>query len=119
MANFFISDLHIGHANVIRFDQRPFANLSEMHEATGIALDGGRFFTVVPDYEYINSQKSGKDVCFRAYSADTLDFTLYEFISKKHPEMEAKSSERRLMECVPMFFSIQEKQAFLEYASDN
>lgn len=33
MANFFISDLHIGHANVIRFDQRPFANLSEMHEA--------------------------------------------------------------------------------------
>ena len=33
MANFFISDLHIGHANVIRFDQRPFADLSEMHEA--------------------------------------------------------------------------------------
>lgn len=32
MANFYISDLHIGHANVIRFDNRPFKDLSEMHE---------------------------------------------------------------------------------------
>lgn len=29
--NYYISDLHIGHANVIRFDKRPFANLNEMH----------------------------------------------------------------------------------------
>ena len=33
MANFYIADLHIGHANVLRFDNRPFADLSEMHEA--------------------------------------------------------------------------------------
>ena len=32
MANFYISDLHIGHANVIKFDNRPFKDLSEMHE---------------------------------------------------------------------------------------
>ena len=32
MKNFYISDLHFGHANVIRFDNRPFANLEEMHE---------------------------------------------------------------------------------------
>ena len=29
--NYYISDLHIGHANVIRFDKRPFADLNEMH----------------------------------------------------------------------------------------
>ena len=32
MSNFYISDLHIGHANVIKFDNRPFKDLSEMHE---------------------------------------------------------------------------------------
>jgi calcineurin-like phosphoesterase family protein len=28
---FFISDLHVGHANVIKFDGRPFINTNEMH----------------------------------------------------------------------------------------
>ena len=29
--NYYISDLHIGHENVIRFDQRPFASVDEMN----------------------------------------------------------------------------------------
>lgn len=29
---FFISDLHIGHQNVIRFDGRPFGSVDEMHK---------------------------------------------------------------------------------------
>ena len=28
--NYYISDLHFGHSNVIRFDKRPFANVDEM-----------------------------------------------------------------------------------------
>lgn len=31
--NYYISDLHIGHANIVRFDNRPFADLNEMHRA--------------------------------------------------------------------------------------
>lgn len=30
MANYYIADLHLGHANVIRFDNRPFENIEEM-----------------------------------------------------------------------------------------
>ena len=30
MANFYISDLHIGHENILRFDNRPFADVNEM-----------------------------------------------------------------------------------------
>ncbi len=31
--NYYISDLHIGHANAIRFDNRPFADITEMNNA--------------------------------------------------------------------------------------
>lgn len=31
MANYYISDLHIGHANILRFDSRPFADVEEMY----------------------------------------------------------------------------------------
>lgn len=33
MAKFYISDLHLGHGNILRFDNRPFATLDEMHKA--------------------------------------------------------------------------------------
>lgn len=31
--NYYISDLHLLHKNCIGFDERPFADLEEMHEA--------------------------------------------------------------------------------------
>ncbi|MDA3856413.1 MAG: metallophosphoesterase family protein [Candidatus Woesearchaeota archaeon] len=30
--NFYISDYHLGHKNIIKFSSRPFANLDEMHK---------------------------------------------------------------------------------------
>lgn len=33
MAKYYISDLHLGHDNVLRFDNRPWNTLDEMHEA--------------------------------------------------------------------------------------
>ena len=31
MTNFYISDLHIGHENILRFENRPFADINEMN----------------------------------------------------------------------------------------
>ena len=31
--NYYISDLHLGHGNVIRFDGRPFVDVAEMEQA--------------------------------------------------------------------------------------
>lgn len=31
--NYYISDLHIGHENILRFDNRPFADVNEMNTA--------------------------------------------------------------------------------------
>jgi calcineurin-like phosphoesterase family protein len=31
--NYYISDLHIGHANAIKFDGRPFVDVNEMNNA--------------------------------------------------------------------------------------
>lgn len=30
MRNFYIADMHLGHANIIGFDHRPFADVEEM-----------------------------------------------------------------------------------------
>lgn len=32
MSNFYISDTHFGHANILRFDERPFSSVEEMEE---------------------------------------------------------------------------------------
>lgn len=45
MTNYYISDLHLCHENIIRLDNRPFADLAEMHHAI---LDNWNM-TVKPD----------------------------------------------------------------------
>ncbi len=32
MVNLYIADLHLGHTNVIKIDNRPFANVEEMNQ---------------------------------------------------------------------------------------
>ncbi len=45
MTNYYIADLHLCHENIIKFDNRPFANLTDMHHTI---LDNWNY-TVKPD----------------------------------------------------------------------
>ena len=48
--NRYISDLHFGHANIIRFDGRPFKNTDEMEETL---VDNWNSVTQPEDTVYI------------------------------------------------------------------
>lgn len=50
MANRYISDLHFGHANVIRFDNRPFSDVAEMER---VLIDNWNNVTDKNDTVYI------------------------------------------------------------------
>ena len=44
--NYYISDLHIGHENILRFDNRPFADVNEMNNKLIVSYSEGSSFHV-------------------------------------------------------------------------
>ena len=47
MANFYISDLHIGHENILRFDNRPFADVNEMNKDVHVLVNDMKSFRAI------------------------------------------------------------------------
>lgn len=47
---FYIADTHFGHANILRFDQRPFKDLEEMHD---VLIDNWNRVVASADWVYI------------------------------------------------------------------
>lgn len=86
---------------------------------SGTGFDGGRFFTVTPEITSFSPthRPHFEAVFFRSYTKGTLNYSLYRFFAASDTESEAASAERRLLECVPVFESEEEKQDFLMYAA--
>lgn len=59
---FFTSDLHFGHKNVIRFDNRPFASVDEMDETLignwNKKVGNGDFVYILGDISWHNDEKT-------------------------------------------------------------
>lgn len=85
--NLYISDLHFGHANIIRFDHRPFADVEEMDSAL-IKLWNSRVCS--DDDVYIVG-----DFCYK--SEKTPDWYLRQLKGHKHLVLGNHDSE--LLEC--------------------
>ena len=78
-------------------------------ETLGISLDGGRFFTVVP-----NSLFSYRNEFFYAYIDGTLQNDLNDFFLNMTIGTDY-DSQLRWRECIPVFESKEEKVEFMEY----
>ena len=78
-------------------------------ETSGICLDGGRFFTAVPNITFRNNQDF-----FYAYIEGTLQCDLCNFFLVKTIDTDY-DSRLRWRECIPVFESEEEREEFLEY----
>ncbi len=72
--NLYIGDLHFGHANVIRFDNRPFKDRDEMDRTL---IQNWNYRVQVDDDVYILG-----DLCYRA--GNTPDWYLNQLRGRKH-----------------------------------
>ena len=109
-----------------QFDSRPHwynvylrCQQTLLYHTIGIALDGGRYFTVVPEYNCFYSTIERKEIWFYSYTEGSFQYLLASFFDSKAEEPDALSAKERYLECIPIFYSEQEKQDFLKYVADN
>ncbi|MGE6513354.1 AlbA family DNA-binding domain-containing protein [Lysinibacillus sphaericus] len=81
----------------------------------GASLDGGRYFTSTPFTDGISlTSRHDWDISFKYFIKDTLEYTIHKFYFSPDGDEES-SSHRRFMECMLVFDSKNEKEAFKEY----
>ena len=62
--NYYISDLHIGHENILRFDNRPFADVNEMNNKLIENWNARvRSDDTVPGFEVCDENRYGTAEC--------------------------------------------------------
>src|SRR5699024_9694619 len=85
----------------------------------GINLDGGRYFTPVPETSGISIGSISKwDIIFKYFIKNTLLHEIHEFYYVPDGD-EADTSHNRFMECVLLFDSKEELESFKEYVLVN
>lgn len=104
--NLYISDLHLGHSNVINFDHRPFADREEM-DSVMIRLWNSRVTN--EDHVYIIG-----DFCYR--SGNTADWYLRQLKGHKHLIIGNHDGDTLKNEKAMLYFESVEK---MMHVSDN
>jgi len=83
----------------------------------GASLDGGRYFTSTPFTDGISlTSRHDWDISFKYFIKDTLEYTIHKFYFSPDGD-EASHSHRSFMECMLVFDSEDEKEAFKGYVS--
>lgn len=81
----------------------------------GVALDGGRYFTPAPFADGISlTDRYEWDISFKYFIEDTLEYTIHKFYFSPDGD-EQSYSHSRFMECILIFNSKDEKEAFKRY----
>lgn len=90
-----------------------------IYHTIGISLDGGRYFTAVPNYDSFHSYTERDSIWFYSYVGGTLQFLLYDFYSHRCETEDSRMAQRTFLNCIPIFSSVDEKKSFLAYAMSN
>lgn len=86
----------------------------QIYDCLGVALDGGRYFTVVPErsfFRWWGTNKLDTDICYGYFVKGTLDWALHEFFYE-HLYDDEKIAHDRFMRSVLVFKDKAEKADF-------
>ena len=88
-----------------------------IYNTLGLALDGARLFTAVPNVTSFRSEAEKEVIRFSSFTENTHDFAIHDFYYELAPNNDALYSRTGLYRCVPVFHSEEEKDEFLQYAA--
>ncbi len=87
----------------------------QIYDCLGVALDGGRYFTVVPEHSFFYWANSGRlepDICYCYFVKGTLDWALHEFFYKDRCGSERIAHDHFV--CSVLFFETEDERADFE-----
>lgn len=90
-----------------------------IYSTFGLALDGGRLFTPIPNVTAFRSEAEKETIYFCSFEENSHDYAIHEFYYDLSPTHDAQYSRDGLYRCVPVFHSREEKDEFLQYAAMN
>ena len=88
-----------------------------IYHTVGISLDGGRYFTAVPEKDAIRPNEINDCIWLSYYVKGTIDYLLHRFYSCFSESSDSRSAEQRFLNAVPIFSSEAEKREFFNYAN--
>lgn len=98
---------------------RLYYHQTVLAEMEGVLLDGGRYFTPVPELDGISFNKFHHwDISYRYFIKNTLKYTIHNFFYNQDND-EEEYAHNRFLECILIFDDIMQKQRFYEYVLNN
>ena len=89
-----------------------------LYNTLGVALDGGRYFTSIPNSTSFHSNNENQAIFFSSFTENTRDYAIHDFYYNLSPNGDATHARNAFLDCVPVFHSETEKESFLQYASE-
>lgn len=98
------------HDIIIKYHQ------TKLTEIEGVSLDGGRYFTPVPETDGISFNNYGEwDITLKYFTKNSFRFILNTFFYRNEYNLEAEYSRDRFFDAILLFDSEEEKDAFKDY----
>ena len=99
------------------YDIKLYYHQTIIYHTTGVSLDGGRYFTAVPDYDCFYSITENDRIWFFFYVKGTIEYLLYDFYSHESENGDSRMAQNHYLNCIPIFESESQREEFFAYAA--